>query len=226
MASVRDIVQAAEARLSLPIDQVIFGSDSDNALQLASFVNEAGVDLARGHPWVALQQRVTFTTVANARQPDVLPAGTQRIVPGTVWNETQRVRLMDGIGLRDWGARVASVVVTVTDACRVVGRDMYISPAPAAGETISFWAVSEYWVSGEKSKCTQDDDVPLLDAELLILSTVARWRLAKGLEAAADVAKFEAARRLATGRDNNPGARFATHVESANDVSGDYHVEV
>jgi hypothetical protein len=212
MPTLRQIVQAVEARLSLPIDQVVFGSDSDNALQIAAFVNEAGVALSRAFPWQALLTRVSFAAVATVEQPAVLPAAPGRVLPGTVWNETRQEQLRLGVSVIERSHRLVAAVTPCDAACWVAGRSLHITPPPAAGDVISCMMLSAAWVAGGKTSCTVDDDEPLLDTELLTLSTVARWKLAKGLEAGADVAKYEEAFRVVASGDANPGVRDVTRV--------------
>ena len=87
------------------------------------------------------------------------------------------------------------------------GNELYFLPVPTiAGETISFNYYTKNWIYqsvGDVYQDTfQDDtDAPLLDARLIILGTVWRWKHARGLEYGQDFDNYERAVADKTARD-------------------------
>ena len=77
--SLLSIVQAVSGRLSLPQPSAVVGSTDKQVIQLYALANEEGASLARRHPWLALMEEQSFTTVAAPAQGAALPADLGRV---------------------------------------------------------------------------------------------------------------------------------------------------
>jgi hypothetical protein len=187
-------IQGAAKRLGLPSPVTVATSSDTNAIQLLGFANEEGKALARRHPWQSLQVEYTFST-ADGTSSYALPSALDRIILDTVFNRTRRRRMLGDLTPAQWQETQASLVTMVNPAFRIRGGLFLISPTPSAVETIAYEYITKNWCQSEASvgqaAWVADTDTGILDEELMALGIIWRYRAAKGLDYAEDMANYE-----------------------------------
>lgn len=195
--SLLSVVQAACRRLSLDLPSVVVSSTDPIIQQMRGMADEMGREAARSHAWTALTREQTFTTVAAETQPGVIPADFDRFVNESWWNRTQQRPLRGPLSAEQWQREKATVTSVVFDAFRLRGGAFLMRPTPTAGHTIAFEYVSTHWVdtdadgTGDASAYAADTDAAVLSEELLTLAVIWRWRQAKGLDYAEELANYD-----------------------------------
>jgi len=213
--TVLSIIRAVCGRISLTRPSVVVTSTDRNVIQLFELLQEGAEELARaGSPsgFQGLQRDWTFVTVAAEEQTNTpIPDDLLRFIPDTFYNRSTN-RKVSG-PLTPQQAQAAQVWPQLTApylTYREAESAFLINPTPPAGETIAYSYISSYWAQNSagvaKAEFTSDDDMTYLDENLLKLDLRWRWKSAKGLDYAEDMATFERARSLALGDDGSSGA--------------------
>jgi hypothetical protein len=214
--SLLSIVTNVSERLSLPKPSVVAASSDRQVIQLMALANEEGMSLARRHPWQALMEEETFTTVATPAQGAALPADLDRFVPNSFFNRSTRRPMTGPITPRQWQwIQAQPVYSTAYLAFRERTGQFLIAPTPPAGETIAYEYLSLNWCLSGPSETppdtpqpafVNDDDTAVLDEELIALGV--RWRFlrAKGLDYAEEMASYERMLEQAMARDGGSTA--------------------
>lgn len=201
------IINAAQARLNLPISSLVVGSTSQTQKQLLSLANMEGIETADAFAWQNLITELSFTTTATEEQTNAaLPDDFGWIVDETFWNRTTTLEVKGPINPREWQA-LKAIGSTVTEPrFRMRGNAILFNPAPAAGETCVFEYVSKNWCENaagttQQDAWTLDTDVPLLNANVFTLGIIWRWKAAKELDYGEDYNTWFEARERAASRD-------------------------
>jgi len=204
--SLLTIVQSVSGRLSLPIPSAVAGSSDKQVIQLLALANEEGRSLAGRHPWQALVEEQTFTTVAAPAQGAALPADFDRFIPNSVFNRSTRRPMTGPITPRQWQwIQAQPAYASAYLAFRERTGQFLVAPTPPAGETIAYEYVSKNWAASSggaaQAAFLADGDVALLDEELIGLGL--RWRFlrAKGLDYSEEMASYEREVEQAIARD-------------------------
>lgn len=205
------IVQDVSGRLSLPQPSAVVGSSDKQVIQLYELANEEGSELAARHPWQALTEEATFTTVDTPSQTGALPADFDRFIPNSFFNRSTRRPMTGPITPREWQwIQAQPVYSTVYLAFRERTGQFLIAPTPPAGQTIAFEYLSTNWAqsSGGAAQASflADTDTAVLSEELIKLGL--RWRFlrAKGLDYAEEMATYERRVEQAMARDGGSTA--------------------
>lgn len=197
MATCLSIVQSVCKRVGLPAITSAYSSSDQKVQQIVELANEAGQEIARRYPWQALNQEISFTTVATESQGamSTIAPGYDHIINDTIWNRSLRRPVFGPKVPQTWQQQKAFAINGPWSSFRIVGDELRMYPVPSAGESCYFEVQTKYWITrsvvGGASEWSNDADVPLLDDQLLILDTIWRWKAAKGLEYAEDFAKAE-----------------------------------
>jgi hypothetical protein len=209
--SLLSIIQAVSGRLSLPQPSVVVGSGDKQVIQLLALGNEEGASLARRHPWQALMQEQSFTTIAAPAQSAALPADLDRFIPNSVFNRSTRRPMTGPITPRQWQwIQAQPVYSTACLAFRERTGQFLIAPTPPAGQTIAYEYLSKNWARSSGGAAQDaflaDADTALLDEGLITLGL--RWRFlrAKGLDYAEEMATAERELEQAMARDGGSTA--------------------
>lgn len=188
----------------------LFSSTDPNAPLLIAVANEEGRELARRHNWQALKVDYTVLTIADEMQT-ALPADYDRLVPDAeLWNQTRGERYCFPTADDTWSRlKGRGVAVAAPGYARLIGGGLQITPAPVAGETLSFPYISKNWAVSDtgtqKRKFEVDTDIARLPADLMSLGIVWRWKKQRGFDYAEDMATYERALEMATSRDRGIG---------------------
>ena len=209
--SLLSIIGAVSGQLSLPQPSAVASSTDRQVIQLWALANEEGASLARRHPWQALVEEQSFTTVASPAQGAALPADLDRFIPNSFFNRSTLRAMTGPITPRQWQWIQAQPAYST--ACLMFRErtgQFLIAPTPPAGETIAYEYLSRNWArsSGGAAQAAflADADTAVLDEGLITLGL--RWRFlrAKGLDYAEEMASYERELEQAMARDGGSTA--------------------
>lgn len=209
------IVQSVTGRVGLNRPSVLFTSTDRNVVQLRELLLEGAEALSkRNSPngWQALQREQSFITVAAEVQTNApVPDDFRYFIADTDFNRDTNRKVSGPLSPQQYQrAEVWPQLVAPYLSWRQRGGQFMIVPAPPAGETVVYEYVSSYWAIGSggaaKAAFTADEDTTYLDEELLKLDLRWRWKQAKGLAYAEDMATFELEVEKALGNDGGTSA--------------------
>lgn len=211
--TVLSIVQNACDRLSLTRPSAVVTSTDQLARQLFGLLKAGAESLSKyggqdgDSGWQALVTEYTFVTVAQAEQTNTpIPADLRRFIPDSFFNRDTNRQVQGPLTPQQWQrAQILPYLVAPYLCFRERQGDFLINPVPPAGETIAYEYVSSYWAKSSaevaKATFTSDDDTSYLDEELLTLDLIWRFKQAKGLDYAEDMASAERAKMALFGSD-------------------------
>lgn len=214
------IIQTACKRIGILAPNAAFTATDQQIIQLLSIAEEEGQELATRHDWEALQTEATFTTVAAQVQTTLaaITSGFDFIVNDTIWNRDLRRPVYGPKSQQDWQQARAMQINGPFNSFRIIADAINFYPIPPAGQACAFEYQSRAWVNtavgGASDSWTADGDTVKLDAQLMVLGIIWRWKSAKGLDYAEDFAKYERRVTDAMGRDagkptlNMSGAQY------------------
>ena len=199
------IVRTVAPRLGIATPNTATGSTDLQIQQLLAFGNQEGQELAARFDWQALTHQVTFAAVPGEEQGSITTLiannygdnSFRKILNNTIWNLTKRTRITGPLSAPDWNLATASnTAVGPWSEYRIRRGRLYLYPAPDAGDSLRFEFVSDSWASSadndfQKTAFTADGDLSVLDARLIELGTMWRWKSAKGLEYSQDFQNYE-----------------------------------
>lgn len=201
------IVQDAFTGIGLPSPTTAIGNTDENVIRMLALSNRIGRSLADDYGWQNLTTESTFSAVAAESQGDITTlAGTDFgwLREETVFNRTQKRRWypIDDV---QWQAMKADGITGPDYYFRIRGNLLIVQPTPTAGETVVFEWVSKNWCESSggagQSAWAADSDVALIDAELITLGTIWRWKQVNGFDYAEDFREFSRRLANATARD-------------------------
>lgn len=189
-----EMVRSVCGKIGLAQPNSLIGTTDVQTIQLRELLNKEGSELAArsSSGWQALVREATFTTVADEDQGTlesiIMAANAFRhVVNETIWNRTARQPIYGPRGPSLWQGLKAFTVVGPYPEYRIRGNHLFFLPVPTAGETCAFEYVTKNWLTSEdgteqRSVIEDDEDVPLLDDEIMMMGLEWRWRAAKGLD--------------------------------------------
>ena len=207
MATLLSIINAAQARLNLPITSTVVGNTSQTQKQLLSLANQEGVETADAYAWQKLTEEYTFTTTATEEQTNcVFPDDFGWIVDETFFDRTSTLEVKGPINPREWQALKAIGSSVSEPRFRIRGDAVLFNPVPTAGHTCVFEFVSKNWCensagSTQYAEWNADTDVPLLNDNVFILGVIWRWKASKELDYSEAYNMWFEARERAAARD-------------------------
>lgn len=184
------------------------GSADIQIVQMVALAQEEGEELSERYVWSSLQIEAVFVTLAAELQgtvASIAPNNFRYILPETIWNRTQNRPMYGSLTPSDWQLLTSSRVAGPFQEYRIQNGNIYLKPAPPAGETCSFEYVSGNWcqsIGGTKqSAWATDTDTGILDEKIMTAGVLWRWKQVKGLDYAEDFRKYEIRVLQAMGRD-------------------------
>lgn len=225
MTTLLQIVQDACVELSIKRPLFVAASTDVSILRLLRFLNKEGLLQVSGdHLWRSLVREALFTTVANENQGAIatIAPGYEYMLPETLNDRSLAYWMRGSISPKEWQERKAVPISGGLYDFRVIQNNLHIIPAPSAGQTVAFEYVTANWVLNADgvttyAKFTNDTDTALLDAELLTLGAVWRYRQFTGLEWGESFAEYNARKKLLIARDVPPQTLdFGGRIEGQN----------
>lgn len=206
--SLLTIIQNVCHRVGINAPTLVVGSSDQQILQLLSLADEEGEELSERYVWSALQKEATFTTMAAELQGEIdtiASVGFKYIINDTIWNRTQNRPMFGSLTPSDWQLLTSSNVAGPFQEYRIQGGNLYLKPAPPAGETCAFEYISSNYcqtLGGTPIDSWNDDtDTGILDEKIMTAGIIWRWKQVKGMDYAEDFRKYEIRVNQAMGRD-------------------------
>lgn len=204
MMSMLEIIRAACGTVGIPRPNSAIGSTDSGVVQLLELLNEEGSELAArsSSGWQALIREGNFTTVAQEDQgaiDTIIGAANsyRHILNETIWDRTTRQPVYGPKSPSIWQGYKANSFAGPYPEYRIRGGRLLFIPSPAAGDSCYFEYTTKNWLASsdgteQRSRATDDEDVPLLDDEIILSGLKWRWRQSKGLDFGQDFEKYEA----------------------------------
>lgn len=173
------------------------GTTSDTTYTpLRAMIQQATDDVFERHDWRALVAFERFMTVAGPQQLGALPSNYARMAQGhTMWNLTRDEEVAGPLDPATWTAIQRQSGAYLGGYWRFIGNDIWIYPAPAAGDTLQFEFITRNTIIGAdgtaKDRWSADTDRSILPESLIMLGAVWRWKSAKGFAYAEDLSNYE-----------------------------------
>ena len=195
-------------RVGINAPSLVIGTGDDQILQILSLAQEEGEELSDRYVWSALQREATFVTLAAQLQgvmSTLASVGFKYILNETIWNRTQNRPMYGSLTPQDWQLLVSSSVTGPYEEYRIKNGNLYLIPAPPAGETCAFEYISSNYCQTfggtPLTEWTNDTDTGILDEKIMTAGIIWRWKQVKGLDYAEDFRKYEVRVLQAMGRD-------------------------
>lgn len=180
------MVRSVASRIGIPRPSVVATATDATVLQLLEFAQQEGQELARYGDWRVLRTEKTFTTVAAETQTDTpIPSDFAGFISDTLWNRSNRRRLVGPIDPPLWQQYKAQSTFPVTDGFTLRGTSWLMQPTPTAGQTIAYEYRSSNWCQSSggtaQSSWAADTDTGKLDERLMGLGIEWRYEKKRGL---------------------------------------------
>lgn len=206
------IQSASDGLTGVSKPNVVVNSADQNVRLLLNLADQEGQELAQEHPWQALNNLATHTTVALQNQgamTTIAGADFAWIVPDTMWDHSFQWPLQGPLRAQEWRNLIVRTQTGPRPYWRIRGNNLEMYPVPAAGNTVTFEWQSKNWCESSggtgQSSWAADDDVGRLDEPLMTLGIIWRFLERRGLDYAEPFRKYEMRKRNLQARDG--GAR-------------------
>lgn len=197
MTSILDLAEDIADELSLNRPSALVSvTDNSTAQKIFRHMVRSCRMISGRYDWQVLRREKTHTTLAAAAQTGAIPTDFLRFVPETFYNRTTRWTVDGPVTSAEWQYAQTGMNARVNKAFYQRGNTLYLTPTPAAGETIAYEYITKYigtdtTAATERTTFTVDTDIPYFDDELVILGTVWRYRKAEGLDYSEEYRDFE-----------------------------------
>ena len=208
------LMQDVADEVGIPRPSSVISSTDDSVRRLLAMMNREGRDLVRVHHWTVLQKLHTFTTIASQEEYS-LPSDYSRLIPDTEWDRSNDRPLIGPINTQTWEAIKSSGLGTgiafsrfrIVKSANSLAKVIYLEPTPSStGLTMAFWYISNNWCADTGKTTGQDawaadTDEPLVDADLLRLGTIVRFKRSMGFEYASEADEYFTLLQTLKGQD-------------------------
>lgn len=205
------IIQDFCGRSKLPIPASAQSSSDPQIIQIVGLLREFCDDLTTRKVWSQNTLEATFVSTAAEDQgamTTLAPYGCEEIILESIFDRTQRLPLLGGIGSAEWQARKAFNFTGPLYDFRLRGGHLLFNPALPAGHTIAFEYFSSYFILSAAAVPQQyfvndTDTLPLGDR---IATAYLRWawKKDKGFDYAEEFAQYERLVATQSARDARP----------------------
>lgn len=219
--SLLSMLEDASDELGIPRPTSVIGNAEDSARLLLALANREGKSLCQRYPWQECRREATHTTLAAELQGTL-----EAIAPGfnwdlldTFWNRTQQVPIGGALTPNEWQLFKSSVTTGPYSDFYIRQKNLYMIPAPVAGETIAFEFASRYWCQSSggaaQERWVADTDTGILPEDIMTIGVVWRYKKAKELDYAEEFREYEMQVNNRMARSG--GARILDMTGSAKD---------
>jgi hypothetical protein len=199
-------IQQFTKRQAQPVPTAIFASTDKSVQQYMALLEEGLENLVTRGRWQELQHEYTWLTLATESQGSLVTGlgsapvatnGLRFILPETLWDRTNKLRLVGELQPSDW-QEMKAWLINGPRYQFMVRKDVFlVNPVPTAGWTWAFEYMSEFPVQATgggayKKSFTADTDVILLNDAVVKADLRWRWKKEKGLSYEEDFNTCEA----------------------------------
>lgn len=198
MATLGEIARAALQEIGgFEVPATFGGNLNLTAVRCVALLNREGKTLEMENRWTELISTYTFTTVNGTANYD-LPSDFRAFANMSQWDRTNSRPLVGPAAPFVWQWLKGDVTAgnTIDRWFRIQAGDLYIHPTPTVdGDTIAFDYYSKSWVTdangSDATSCSNDNDTPKLDGDLLTLGLKWRFLQAQGMPFEAEYREYE-----------------------------------
>ncbi|MGR9188833.1 hypothetical protein [Rhizobium leguminosarum] len=204
--SLLTIIQNVCAEIDLDPPTAVMSSADPQINQLRILSYRAGKDLLKDHDWSSLVVSRDFTATGAIPEPAEPPNDWARYAENSkIWNVSRLWSLNGPVEPQTWERNTILNSNPVPQIFRMLGGKLAFYPNDA-GETLRYEYVSKYWIclnggATYAETWANDTDTARFSDDLLELSTIWRWKRAKGLDYGEELENFERAKEAAIGSD-------------------------
>lgn len=200
--SILEIIQeaCAEPGMGIRVPAAVFASTQREHIELKALALKMATAIAfdDNYDWSGLKVLATLTGDGTETEFD-FPVGYRRMLKkAALWPNDQIDRPLRHIPDVDRWLGTARLATWPSGEWTIIGDQIVVRPAIPAGQTVSFYYITNLYAydatSAPQPTFTADDDMFRLDADLLKLGIVWRWKAAKGQPYAEDLADYETAK--------------------------------
>lgn len=202
------IVECTADIIGLPRPTTVVTNTDQTVRTMFALLNREGQNLAKlrngwGGGWSVLEKQHSFSTVA-AQDEYALPTDYGEMISDTVWNQDTFWEVRGPLSPQQWQTVKSGLASSPALRFRfrikrsaTSGEKVFVlDPVPTAVETVVFEYLTNRWASDTggttfATKFSADSDVSLLDEDLLEMGLEWRFKAAKGLGFAAELAEYE-----------------------------------
>jgi hypothetical protein len=205
--SLLTIVQNAARELGLTSPTAALSSTDAQIIQLVALAQREGKELMQDFNWQALTTEKTFMAVALADQTtaSAVPSDYDRMLNETFYNRTRKRPVFGPISPQEWQETQAIVATTLTEAFRMRGDAILLTPTPTAGDTYAYEYITNKWCESSggtaQSAWADDTDVGILPENVIELGVIWRFLKAKGFDYSEAFRTYELAKLRAQAKD-------------------------
>lgn len=205
------IVQNHCIRSGLPVPASAQSSSDPQVAQMVGLLQEFCDDMVTRKAWQQNTIETTFVSVASEDQGllvTIAPYGFQEIILESIFDRTQRLPLLGGIGSAEWQARKAFNFTGPLYDFRLRGGRLLFNPALPATHTIAFEYFSSYFAASSegtpRAYMVLDTDISILGDNLPTAYLRWAWKKEKGFDYAEDFAAYQRLVSTASSRTDRP----------------------
>ena len=198
--SLLTIIQAACSRLAIPVPTAVVSSTNSQVMQLYALANEEIQECTFRFPWTKIREFQTFSTLNQLEQTGALSSDfdeqTDYIIPETMWDRTTVRKVFGPLTPEQWeNERAFPVYTPIAPAFMVQNATLYLTPAPAAGDTLAFEICVQKGVrssaSAKQVYFQADTDTSIFGDPLTTKGVVWRFKKMKGLDYSDEFQSYE-----------------------------------
>lgn len=206
--AVLDVIQQAARRLNIPVPTAAAQSSDPQVRQLTQLVQEELEDAVSRHDWNVLTRSGTFavTALAGGVAAFTWPTDFKRMrADSRLAIRGNRQRMTGPVSSRDWNDMLDGMAGVTGAFWRPYGLGIQVSGV-FVGDVVRFdYVATDLLVNGAgegRATVSADTDRPILPERLTRLGVIWRWRQAKGLDYAEDLASYERELERVTSADD------------------------
>lgn len=183
--TVLSAIQNVSASIALDRPEAVFSSAEREHFELQVLANTAGLYIAKDYEWQALKVIATLTGDGTKTAFD-LPADYDRMLKTSDLRSSRYATGLHHVTDSDqWLDTEIRQFNQVAGMWTLYGGQIQIKPAPAVGEEIKFFYMSNEWAKDDQGTMqdgfSKDTDTFRLSEKLLELCMIWKWRAQKGL---------------------------------------------
>lgn len=188
-------IQNVSSCISITTPATVFSSTEREHFELQVLANESASHIAKDYEWQMLKVLATLAGDGTIQAFD-LPGDYDRMLKeSALWSNRVQAPLTHVTSTDRWLELDIRQFSFVTGAWTILGNRINIKPAPANGETIKFYYMSNKWAMDEngapKGSFATDTDSFRLSEQLLALCMIWKWKSKKKLPFAQERDDYE-----------------------------------
>lgn len=195
--SVLTIVQDFCGKMGLPVPSALIGVTESSVVQYRALMKDLVYELAEFN-WQQQSVRATWVSTAAEDQGslfDLFGADYHSLVPGSIWDETEKRPIFGPVGDASWEMYKAFVNPGPVYQYRIAQNRFLINPEMPAGHTIGAVYMTGYGITDEtgavsKPVFTVDSDLVIYPDNVVRKSLEWRWKKIKGEPWVDDFAEY------------------------------------